>query len=688
MKNQGVEQKIKKLRDKLWEVNKAYFNENKEIVPEAVRDQLKKDLIELETQFPEFCDENSPTQKVGVPLTGRLPKIKHKNKRYSLADAFDAEELREFEKRVKRFLKTNEIKWSCELKIDGLNITLWYEKGVLKKAITRGDGVYGEDVTHTIKTCKNLPLKLKDKIDLEVSGEVFITKNDFKNLCKKFPNENYANSRNLAAGSVRQLDPKIADSRNLRMFLYEIGENTMNNKQLKINNQTDFFSFCDKQNLPHEKEFKVFSNMESVIKFCEQWTKKAREEIFYDIDGIVIKIHDFSLRKRIGYTAKTAKYAIAYKFPAEEKYTKLLDIHYQVGRTGAITPVAILKPVELAGSTVGRATLHNPSEIKEKGIMIGDQVIVRKAGDIIPEVLSPILELRNGTEKKIEFPKICPECGFKLDFSEIVIRCLNDECNGKHRQNLFYFADILNIDGLGKKTIEAMLELELIHTPADFWKLKELDLALLPGFKEKKIKNLRKSLEKRKKLELWEIFAGLGIRLVGKENSKTFAQYFRDNFREISLEKLIKIIKKLDNDFLEESFNNIDGIGDKVAKSFAQFLKNHRTINLFNDFLCIGLELVWGEIKINGKFKGMKFLITGSFQNYSREELKKKITDEGGKIISAVSKNLNVLIVGEKPGLKLKKAEKLGGIEIWDDKKIIKKLELDYQENNAQSSMF
>ncbi len=687
MNKQDIKQRIEKLREKLWESNKAYFNENKEIVPESVRDQLKKDLIALETEYPEFCDENSPTQKVGVPLSGKLPKIKHKSRRYSLGDAFNAEELREFDVRVKRFFKVDNVEYSCELKIDGLNITLWYKKGVLIKAITRGDGIWGEDVTHSIRTCKNLPLKLKDPIDLEVSGEVFIAKDDFGDLCEKFPDENFANARNLAAGSVRQLDPKVADSRNLRIFLYEMGGKGAL-EGVSIKNQKEFFDFCDEQNLPHENEFKVFSDIESVIKFCEQWTKQARDDVFYDIDGIVIKIHNFSLRSRMGYTAKTAKYAIAYKFPAEEKYTKLLDIHYQVGRTGAITPVAILEPVSLAGSTVGRATLHNPSEIKEKGIMIGDQVIVRKAGDIIPEVLSPLIDLREGTEKVIKFPKQCPECNFELDFSETVIRCHNEECSGKHRQSLFYFADILNIDGLGKKTIESMLELELVHTPADFWKLKELDLALLPGFKYKKIQNLISSLEKRKELELWEIFAGLGIRLVGKENSKFFMHYFRDNFGEISLKTFINIIKESDVLELQESFNNIDGIGDKVAKSFAQFLHKSRTINLFEDFLRIDIQLYWSELKIGGKFEGIKFLITGSFENFSRDELKKKITDGGGKIISAVSKNLNILIVGKNPGSKLKKAEEIGGIEIWDIEKIIEEFELEDNEINMQKSMF
>ncbi len=700
-----IKQQIEKLRQKLWEANKAYFNEDKEIVPESVRDQLKKDLIDLETKYPEFCDPNSPTQKVGVPLSGKLPKIKHKSRRYSLADAFNAEDLVEFDTRVKRFLNTDEVEYSCELKLDGLNITCWYEKGILTKAITRGDGVEGEDVTHTIRTCENLPLKLKDPMDLEISGEVFIAKKDFEALQKKHPEENYANPRNLAAGSVRQLDPRVAAKRNLRIFFYELGEmkvpippvssgglsGASHNEELEdivIQNQKEFFQFCDAQGLPHEQEFKIFQDIKSVIKFCDQFSSKKREKIFYEVDGIVIKVHDFTLRKRMGYTAKAAKYAIAYKFPAEERYTKLLDIHYQVGRTGAITPVAILKPVELAGSTVSRATLHNPSEIIEKEIMLGDQVIVRKAGDIIPEILAPIKDLRDGKEQKIIFPQHCPECGSDLDFSETVVRCRNKDCAGKHRQGLFYFADILDIDGLGKKTIEALIALELVHTPVDFWKLTPFDLATLPGFKQKKIFNLLKSLEVRKMLYLWEIFAGLGIRLVGRENAKIFSQYFRDKYGEISLKKFIEIWQTGDMASSVESFVNIDGIGRRVAESFADFLHDRRTIKLFNDFVNLGISLKWDEIKKGGKFEGKKFLITGSFEQFSREELKKMITDEGGKMISAVSKNLNILIVGKKPGSKLKKAEAIDGISLWDEKKLITQLGLDVGEKKGQGQLF
>ena len=665
-----AKKKIQVLTKQLWEANIAYFNENKEIIPEGVRDQLKKELIALETKYPDLIDPNSPTQKVGAPLSEKLPKVKHKTQKFSLTDAFSEKDLRDFDKRIKRFLNTNQVEYSCELKIDGLNITLWYEKGKLIKAISRGNGKIGEDVTHAIKTCENLPLKLKNPVDLEISGEVFIAKKDFENLKKKFPNENYANPRNLASGSVRQLNPTIAAERKLRIFLYELGKNNID----KINNQKELFQFLDTQNLPHEKEFFIFPNIESVIKFCKKWTNsKAREALFYEIDGIVIKVHNFEYRKRIGYTAKTAKFAIAYKFPAEEKYTQLLDVHFQVGRTGAITPVGILNPVEIAGSTVSRATLHNAQEIKRKNIKIGDQVIVRKAGDVIPEVLGAIEKLRTGTEKNIFFPTKCPECNTLLNTEEIVYRCKNINCPARHRESLYYFANTLKIDGLGTKTIDALLELKLIQSPPDFWKLTSFDLAMLPGFKQKKIYNLLKALKNRKKLTLSEILSGLGIRMIGVENAKILADFFREKYGKFSIDQAIKIMRKT----TEKEFLHIDGIGEKVAKAIAKFIQSKRAEKLFQDFQDNGVKILWLK-KNNGtqKLSGLKFVITGNFEHFSRDELKKIISDQGGKILSAVSKNMNILCVGKKAGTKLKKAQKIKNVEIWYENQIMHELEI------------
>ena len=665
MNLQEAQQKVSQLRLQITEANQAYFNENREIVPESVRDQLKQELIALETEYPELITSDSPTQRVGVPLSGKLPKVTHKTPKYSLSDAFSDEELREFDERVKRFLKADNIEYSCELKIDGLNITLWYEQGKLVKALTRGDGKVGEDVTHSIRTCENVPLTLSESVDLEVAGECFIGKSDFETIRKTHPEENFANPRNLCAGSVRQLDPSVAGGRRLRLFLYECGQ--IPNSKFQILNQKTLFQFFDNLGLPHEKEYEVFDSIEGVIKFCHKWTdKKKREGLFYEIDGIVVKVHDFALRRRLGYTAKAAKYAIAYKFPAEEKYTKLLDVHFQVGRTGAVTPVAILEPVEISGSTVSRATLHNAGEIERKNVMIGDTVIIRKAGEIIPEVLEPILKFRPQEAVPIIFPKNCPECDEVLDTSEIVTRCHNKDCPARHRQNLIYFAHMLKIDGLGKKTIEALLDFELIHSPVDLWKLKPLDLAQLPGFKAKKIKNLIEALEVKKSISLTEIFTGLGIRLVGAENAKMFAHFVRDQFGEVSIDEFCKKLKGISL----EALIDIDGIGEKVAKSFFDFINSERGEKIFADFALVKVQLIWSQGR-EGKlvFEGKKFVITGSFEGVSRDELKRIIGDQGGKVLSAVSGNVDVVLVGESAGSKQKKAQELG-LKIWDEKDV------------------
>ncbi len=686
---EAAQKRIEQLRSQIWEANAAYFNNAQEIVPESVRDQLKQELIRLEKEFPELITLESPTQRVGAPLDGKLPKIEHKSRKFSLSDIFEAEEAREFDERVKRFLKTEKVEYSCELKIDGVNVTLWYEKGRLIKAISRGDGFIGEDITHSIRTCKNVPLSLKDPLDLEVSGECFITKKDFKHILVQNPDEEFKNARNLAAGSIRQLDPSIAAERKLHMFLYELGETSLpvGGNEGGISTQSDFFKFLDQQHLPHESSghFKVFKNIEDVIKFCEYWNDPShKEKLPFDIDGVVIKVHDFGLRRRLGFTAKTAKFAVAWKFPAEEKYTKLLDVHFQVGRTGAVTPVGILEPVDLAGSTVSRASLHNFSEMQKKDIKLGDTVIVRKAGDIIPEILEPITKFRNGTETDIVLPKNCPECGQEIDTSEIVARCLNPACPARHRENLIFFAKSLKIDGLGEKTIDAMLELDLIKTPADLWKLGQFDLIQLPGFKAKKVLNLLESLKIRKQILLSDLLTALGIRLVGAENAKLFADFIQNKLHNPTLKELNET---LISTISQEELLNIDGIGNKVAESFWNYLQETHTQELFQDFESIGIELIWPEKKeSNGPLAGKKFVITGSFESFSRDELKKLISDNGGKILSAISKNCDVLVAGEKAGSKLKKAEELN-ISVWNENQICTELGLEKGEEE-QVSLF
>ncbi len=682
MQLEEARKRILKLREQLWEAIRAYFNENREIVPESVRDQMKKELIELEKQFPDLITPDSPTQRVGAPLDGKLPKIPHKSRKYSLGDVFTSEEVREFDERIKRFLNTKSIQYSCELKIDGINVTLWYKKGHLVKALSRGDGQVGEDITHTIKTCQNIPLVLPEPIDVEVSGECFIAKKNFQDILRTETDE-FANARNLAAGTVRQLDPRIAAKRNLQIFLYELGQHSSDVGK-KVTSQRTLFEFFDRLQLPHESEFEVFENIEQVIRFCEDVSQSdRRKKLWYEIDGIVIKVHDFELRKRLGYTAKTAKYAIAWKFPATEKYTKLLDVHFQVGRTGAVTPVGILEPVEIDGSTVSRATLHNSEEMARKAVKIGDTVIVRKAGDIIPEILEPIEKLRTGSEKKIVFPDLCPECDTPLDRTEIVARCHNKDCPARHRESLIHFAKSLKIDGLGESTIDALLKLDLIHSPADFWMIDQFDLIQLPGFKFKKVENLLMALEARKKMSLAEILAGLGIRLIGTENARTIAHFFQTKFGEVSLKDWLKKAQTID---LEE-LQNVDGVGAKVAEKLYEWFQNPQTETLWKGFEKAGISLIWPKESVGGVLQGKKFVITGSFETFSRDELKKIITDQGGKILSAISSSCDVLLAGEKAGSKLKKAEDLG-IEIWNEEKICQKLGVEKKKKEEPMSLF
>lgn len=677
MKTPEAQSRIQHLKDELNAWNQAYFNDNRTLYPEPVRDQLKKELIALEHKHPDLITPDSPTQRVGVALNGKLPKITHKSRRYSLGDVFDAEELRDFDTRVKRFLKVDHVEYSCELKLDGINITLWYENGKLVKAVTRGDGYEGEDVTHTIKTCKNVPLILPQDLTIEVSGECFIAHKDFEDINKNLT-ERFANSRNLTAGSVRQLDPRRASERNMRLFLYE------SYSDIDVANQAELFQFFDKLNLPHEKEFEVFSDIEQVIKFCQKWSdKKTRENLWYDIDGIVVKVHDFGYRRRLGYTAKTAKYAVAWKFPAEEKYTTLLDVHFQVGRTGAVTPVGILDPILISGSTVSKASLHNPEEMKRKGIQIGDHVIVRKAGEIIPEIIGALENLRNGNEKEIVFPTNCPECGHPLNNDEIVTRCLNPDCPAKHRESLIYFAKALNIDGLGEKTIHALLDLELIHTPADFWKLDHHDLAMIPGFKHRKVYNLLDALDAKKSLELADIITGLGIRNIGKENAKLIAEFLRDRWNEFDFDAFSTIQKELTH----EDLLNRDGIGPTVAKSFFDYLQQDKTKKLWSELHEHKISIHWPPKREDDlPYSGTKFVITGSFESVSRDELKKIITQNGGKVLSSISQNTDILLAGANAGSKLKKGKELQ-IEIWDEATACEKLNIQKHEA-PQTSLF
>lgn len=658
MNKEQASQRILKLREEILRRNYEYFVLDKSEIPESVRDSLKRELIELETAFPELITPDSPSQRVGSVLSGKFPKLKHKSKKWSLADVFSTEELKDWEERVEKAV--GRCNFITELKIDGLNITLWYKKGILERALTRGDGTEGEDVTHSVRTIKNLPLKLFEEVDLEVSGEVYMPKKSFENLGTEF-----MNPRNAAAGSVRQLDPSITAERDLRMYLYSIGEN---NLQDPPSTQSELLKKFMELGLPVNPEFQVHNSAADSLHFLEKWEKK-RDELPYEIDGVVFKVDEFSKQEELGFTAKTPRWAVAYKFPAEQTSTILEKITIQIGRTGAATPVAELRPVLVAGSMISRATLHNEDEIKKKDIREGDTVIIQKAGDVIPEVVEVLKNLRPENSEEYIFPKNCPICNellIRME-NEAAWRCPNENCPGRKREAFLHFVSrqALNIDTLGEKVVDGLLQFGFIHDTADFFTLEKSTLLNLPLFKDKKAQNLLDSIELHKKVELNRFIFALGIRFVGEQAAKLIAAHL--NFSEdlISPDQFLSEMQKM----TFEDIKLIDGIGEKIAESIFEWFHNNENINIINKFTKVGLTLIPPQqIKEREGITGKTFVITGTLSR-PREEFKKEIEMAGGKVSSSVSAKTDYLLAGEEAGSKLENAKKLG-IKILDEEAV------------------
>lgn len=664
--------RIEKLREKINELNYQYFVLDRSEVSEAVRDSLKKELKELETQFPEFITPDSPTQRVGSVLSGKFAKIKHLTPKKSLQDAFSADEVREWHERTIRLLGPNElICWVCELKVDGLNITLHYKDGIFQKALTRGDGILGEDVTHTVRTIESIPLRLREAVDLEVSGEVFINKADFVAMNKEQERkgeELFANPRNAAAGTVRQLDPAIAASRKLSASFYELGTNNFDSPP---RSQHEILEKLKNLNLPINPYHKLCQNIEEVIKFLEEWHHK-RDQLAYEIDGIVIKINDRDQQRRLGFTAKAPRWAIAYKFPAEQTTTVVEDIQVQVGRTGTLTPVALLKPVLVAGSTISRATLHNQDEIDRKDVRIGDTVIIQKAGDVIPEVVEVMKDLRTGNERVFHFPRHCPVCGsevVRVD-GEAAWRCTNRSCYAQNFERLLHFVKVMGIDGLGEKVVAQLMEMGFVEDFADFFLLSKEDLLTLPLFKDKRAQNILDSIEKVRQVPLGQLIFALGIRHIGEETAMELSHFFASDFAImghtdplLSLELLAREGQQLTSEKLQEA----EGFGPKVAEAICEWFRDGNHQDLLHKLDKVGVKAVIalqsplttqpGEQHM---FQGKHIVITGTFANFSREELKKFVRSVGGKVQGAVSGNTDYLLCGENPGSKFEKAQKLG----------------------------
>ncbi len=675
MEKPEAQLRIEKLREKIKGLNYKYFVLDKSEVDEAVRDSLKKELRALEAEYPEYITPDSPTQRVGSVLSGRFAKISHISKKWSLQDVFNEAELSDWIERTERFIPNEKFDFIGELKIDGLNITLHYKNGHLVRGITRGDGAMGEDVTHTIRTIDSIPLELNEPIDLEVSGEVFLTKKAFEKINKKLTDEGeepFANPRNAAAGSVRQLDPAVAAERELQAYMYEYGASTLQDPV----SQTETLRKFAELGLPINPGHRRLKDVQDIMKFRKQ-VGEDRDKLAYEIDGIVVKVDNKALWARLGFTAKAPRYAIAFKFAAVQSTSQILDIQVQVGRTGTLTPVAHLKPTEVAGVTVTRATLHNEDEIARKDVRIGDTVIIQRAGDVIPEVVSVLTDLRTGHEKHFHFPKDCPICGSPVirQPEEVAYRCTNHDCFAQKSERLFHFVsrDAMNIDGLGEKVIIQLLENGIIADPSDLYTLTQEDLIDLPLFKEKKTENILAAIQKSKNVTLDRFIYALGIRYLGEQGSSELAQFIlakEGHPKHYSIEKFLHFIKNLTKDEL----NNLEGIGEKVATSLYEYFQNKTHLSLIEKLSNHGITIEIEPPKKQTAITGKSFVLTGTLAGMSRNEAKDKIKSLGGKVLSAITHDTDYLIVGEDAGSKLKKAQELN-IKIVEEKEFLKMLE-------------
>jgi DNA ligase (NAD+) len=660
---QTAELKVNELRSLLNQYGYEYYVLDKPTVPDAEYDRLMQELLEIEASFPELKTPDSPSVRVGGQVLDLFEKVEHRTPMLSLGNAFNEQDLKDFDRRIRQAVG-DDFTYVCELKIDGLAVSLRYEDGLFIQGATRGDGTIGEDITANLKTIKSIPLRLRDAVTLEVRGEAYMPKSSFEALNKakeERGEELAANPRNAAAGSLRQLDSKIAASRNLDVFLYGIG----GGNEIDAASHSEGLDYLDHLGFKTNKERRKCPTINEVIEYVNSWVDK-RPNLPYEIDGIVIKVDSYEHQSKLGTTAKSPRWAIAYKFPAEEVVTTLLDIELSVGRTGVVTPTAILKPVKVAGTTVQRASLHNEDLIREKDIKIGDQVVVKKAGDIIPEVVNVLLEQRTGDERDFQMPTHCPECESELVRfeGEVALRCINPKCPAQIREGLIHFVsrDAMNIDGLGEKVISQLFAEKLISDVADIYKLTYDQLIALERMGEKSVTNLLKAIEASKANSLEKLLFGLGIRHVGAKAAKTLAQSFD------TMEKLAAATK--------EDLIGINEIGDKMADSIVAFFEQEEAEALLKELTEAGVNMEYKGAKpvsaqeSDSIFAGKTVVLTGKLEQLSRNEAKEKIEALGGNVSGSVSKKTHLVIAGEDAGSKLKKAEELG-IEVWDEEKLL-----------------
>ena len=649
MTKKEAKQRIEKLKKLINRYRYSRHVLDKELVPIDVEDSLKKELFDLEQKFPQFITSDSPTQRVGGRPLEKFVKVRHPQPMLSFNDAFSQKDMEDWLERISRLLTTEEVKeidFYCEPKLDGLAIELIYENGIFKTGSTRGDGIIGEDVTQNLKTIEAIPLRLTKPVEVVARGEVIITKKEFEKINKEQRKKGlplFANPRNLAAGSVRQLDPKVTSQRHLDSTCYELisdfGQKT-HEEEHKILHSLGFKT--------NNKYSKYCKDLKEIFEFHSFWYKN-REKLPYEIDGLVVTVNSNKIFKKLGVVGKAPRGAIAYKFPLKQATTIVEDIRVQVGRTGAITPVAYLKPVEVGGVTISRATLHNEDEIKRLGVKIGDTVVVGRAGDVIPDVVRVLPELRTGREREFRFPKKCPACQKELIKPEgkAVWRCPNPKCFARQREYFYHFVRAFDIIGLGPKIIDKLIDAGLVSDPADLFKLEVGDILSLERLAEKSAQNLISAIQSKKKILLSRFIYALGIKNVGEETAQDLTQYFgsMEKFQGSTLEELQKI----------------RDIGPVVAESIHQWFQEKRNLKFLEKLKKSGVTIIYFEGRVRpGRLQGKTFVLTGSLETMTREEAKEKIRLLGGEISESISKKTDFLVAGKEPGTKYEKAKKLG----------------------------
>lgn len=633
--------------------NYDYYTLDNPTVTDREYDNWMSELLDIEERHPEIKRKDSPSEKIGGEVISEFKKVEHKIGMFSISDVFNESEIVAFDERIRKEFPNPS--YVCELKIDGLAVSLQYEKGILKRAATRGNGLVGEDITHNVKTIGTIPLRLNKPVDIEVRGEIYMPLKAFNELNEKRLKNGepiFQNPRNAAAGSIRQLDSSVAKSRKLDAFLYHVPE-TDKKTHYEVLMELKELGFIVNPNI------RLVKNIDEILDYINEWTAR-RGELPYDIDGIVIKVNDIHMQRELGFTAKYPRWVIAYKFPAEDVKTRLTDIVCTVGRTGQITPNAVFDPVKVMGSTIRRATLHNGDYINSKNLKIGDNIFVHKAGDVIPEVVGPCLEDRTGNEREFVMPDKCPICGASLVLTEsgIDLKCPNDLCPARNIESLIHFCDrkAMNIEGLGERIIEDFYNMKFITSIIDIYNIKDRkeELIELEGFGDKSVNKLLDNIEKSKQNSLEKLLFAIGISGIGEKNAKILAKKFMniDNLMNASLEDL----------------TNISDVGPILANSIYNFFRNEDNIKLINDLKNIGMNMNYlgAQIKENEELLNKRIVVTGTLKKYTRDEIQNLIELNGGLWSTSVTKKTYAVIVGENPGSKYDKAKELN-IPIWTE---------------------